>query len=116
MDSFHPQILKADNNNIRGNEIILVSDGANTVAPGPDDVSEEVLKEGVIIRSVAIGSEADKKIDKLAKDSGGFSFFYSGIDQSTALADIFLGIASSSSDKEDKIFQVRYIYFRTFLR
>lgn len=116
MNSFHPQILKADNNNIRGNEIILVSDGANTVAPGPDDVREEVLKEGVIIRSVAIGSEADKKIDKLAKDSGGFSFFYSGIDQSTALADIFLGIASSSSDKEDKIFQVRYIYFRTFLR
>lgn len=100
------EILKADNNNIRGNEIILVSDGANTVPPGPNDVREEVLREGVIIRSVAIGSEADKKIDKLAKDSGGFSFFYSGIDQSTALADIFLGIAASSSDKEDKIFQI----------
>jgi hypothetical protein len=72
-------------------------------------VREEVLREGVVIQAVAIGREADDKIDQLAKDSGGFNFFYSGNDQSTALADIFLGIAASSSHEGEKIYQVRII-------
>ena len=93
-----------------------MSDGANTVRPGPDDVLETVLREGVIIQSVAIGKEADQKIDKLAKESGGFSFFYSGNEQSTTLADIFLGIAASSSDDEDKIYQVCQEYIRGSLK
>ncbi|XP_062615682.1 calcium-activated chloride channel regulator 1-like [Saccostrea cucullata] len=100
------ELLTEDSDNITGSEIILVSDGANTVLPGPDEVREEILAEGVIIRSVAIGREADAKIDKLAKDSGGFSFFYSGNQRSTALADIFLGIAASSSDEEGKMYQL----------
>lgn len=77
---FYLKFLKVDNNNICGNEIILVFDGVNMVFFGFDDVREEVLREGVIICFVVIGSEVDKKIDKFVKDSGGFSFFYFGID------------------------------------
>lgn len=42
----------------------MVFDGVNMVFFGFDDVREEVLREGVIIWFVVIGSEVDKKIDK----------------------------------------------------
>lgn len=105
------QLLKANGESINGNEIILVSDGKNTVSPAIDDVRDEILAANVIVTTVAIGNLADKDMEKLAKDTGGSSHFYSGEMQSTALSDSFVKFAECTSDEESKMHQVSSMFF-----
>ncbi|XP_062600921.1 calcium-activated chloride channel regulator 1-like [Saccostrea cucullata] len=100
------QVLKTLGVNISGSEIILVTDGENTHLPGINEVENEILAEKVIVTTIAIGRNADKNMETLAKNSGGSSHFYSGYDQSTALIDSFVNIAECASDDESKLFQI----------
>lgn len=83
-----------------------MSDGKNTVSPAIDDVRDEILAA-----NVAIGNLADKDMEKLAKDTGGSSHFYSGEMQSTALSDSFVKFAECTSDEETKMHQVSSMFF-----
>ncbi|XP_061187626.1 calcium-activated chloride channel regulator 1-like [Saccostrea echinata] len=100
------EVLKTQGTNINGSEIILVTDGENTHSPGIKEVANEILAENVIVTTIAIGRNADKNMETLAKDSGGSSHFYSGYDQSTALIDSFVNIAECASDDENKLYQI----------
>ncbi|XP_048739813.2 calcium-activated chloride channel regulator 1-like isoform X2 [Ostrea edulis] len=100
------ELLKANGESINGSEIILVSDGKNNVSPAIDDVRDEILAANVIVTTVAIGNLADKDMEKLAKDTGGSSHFYSGEMQSTALSDSFVKFAECTSDEESKMHQI----------
>ncbi|XP_061187630.1 calcium-activated chloride channel regulator 1-like isoform X2 [Saccostrea echinata] len=100
------EVLKTSGESIEGNEIILVSDGENTNTPGIKDVKNEILAEHVSVTTVAIGKEADKDMENLAKESGGSSHFYSGKNNSTALIDSFIKIAECASDDDNKMYQI----------
>ncbi|XP_062600924.1 calcium-activated chloride channel regulator 1-like isoform X2 [Saccostrea cucullata] len=101
------EVLKTHSDDIRGSEIILVSDGQNNAGTlGIDDVINQILAEKVIVTTVAISQAADKDMENLARQSGGSSHFYSGKDNSTALIDSFAKIAECASDDDNKMQQI----------
>ncbi|XP_077980969.1 calcium-activated chloride channel regulator 1-like [Glandiceps talaboti] len=72
-----------------GGYILLVSDGAENQEPLIEDILNDIQDAGVVIDTVAFSDMADKQLEMLAAKTGGFSFFYSGSDDTTSLNDAF---------------------------
>ncbi|XP_035692460.1 calcium-activated chloride channel regulator 1-like [Branchiostoma floridae] len=72
----------------QGGVILLITDGEETDSPHISDVIPELLRKEIIVDTVAISQNADAKLESLAEETGGLSFF-SGNGDSIALDNAF---------------------------
>ena len=103
------QCLTDSGENTQGSILLLVSDGQERNSPFIRDVTNDVMAAGVVVWSVAFTEESDIQMVKLAADTGGRSFFYSGRDDSTALVDAFAESSLKSGDTTNALLQVCYV-------
>ena len=69
--------------------LVLVSDGEENEAPYINDVKPTLLQKGVIVHTILISAQAEKKLVELAAFTNGESFFDSGSTNSTNLQSAF---------------------------
>ena len=78
-------MLEADGGSASGGFFLLVSDGAENVAPLIANVTPTLVSKGVTVNTVLIGDSADKGLIEVAAFTKGNSFFDSGSSDSTGL-------------------------------
>ncbi|XP_067222280.1 calcium-activated chloride channel regulator 3A-1-like isoform X2 [Chanodichthys erythropterus] len=88
--------LETDNGNALGDEIIFLTDGEAT-----DDInacSQNAIKSGAIIHTLALGPNADKLLEQMAKETGGIYFSPNDQITSNQLMDAFASLTLSNGD------------------
>ncbi|XP_053404724.1 calcium-activated chloride channel regulator 4A-like isoform X3 [Mercenaria mercenaria] len=71
------KVLKRKLGNAINGEIILISDGENT--PGNVDIDtarQEVIDANIIVHTIALSQEADKRLGDIARETGGRYYTY----------------------------------------
>ncbi|XP_064480347.1 calcium-activated chloride channel regulator 1-like [Ornithodoros turicata] len=68
------KVLEQNATSIENSVIILMSDGEETTGPYIADVMPELLQKGVIVHTLALGTDADKGLEDLALATGGKSY------------------------------------------
>ena len=58
-----------------GGEILLITDGAETVKPHLSDILEKVSSSGVTIHAISLGSEALYGVEIISEETGGLGIF-----------------------------------------
>ena len=88
------QVLEAfdSSGNAQGGYILLISDGMENIHPLMDTVKPEIIRKGVTVHSILYSSDADPQMEQLSIDSGGKSFFDSGLGDSIDLLEDLISI------------------------
>ena len=84
----------------QGGHIILISDGAENEYPYIDDVRPDLIEKRVTVHSILYSEYAEPKMEKLSKDTGGKSFFDSGLGVSTDLLEGLISIGEEMTDTQ----------------
>ena len=79
------QVLETGGRSASGGVLVVVTDGKENVEPSIDEVKPIILKKGVIVHTILISAQAEKKLIELAAFTNGESFFDSGSFNSTNL-------------------------------
>lgn len=84
-----------------------MSDGEENVTPYINDVLPSILREAVIVHTLAIGKNADPKLRNISKATGGKSYFYSTLSEDQtgiidAVSEPFLDNPENKIIKVDK--------------
>lgn len=90
-------ILRTDGRETKGATIILVSDGQeNQKEPTIEEIMPHLLEAGLRIDSIAMGVEADKRLENISAISGGRCFYMMDNDSATntVMDTAFMGFVS----------------------
>ncbi|KAI0208300.1 Calcium-activated chloride channel regulator 1 [Lamellibrachia satsuma] len=79
------EVLETGGRSASGGVLVVVTDGKENVEPSIDKVKPTILKKGVIVHTILISAQAEKKLIELAAFTNGESFFDSGLFNSTNL-------------------------------
>ncbi|XP_066577810.1 calcium-activated chloride channel regulator 3A-1 [Amia ocellicauda] len=89
------EVLRGDDKQVAGDEIILLTDGEDR------DVCccvDEVAQSGAIVHTIALGCSADPGLEQFSQRTGGKCFSATDELESPWLMDVFSGISSGSGD------------------
>lgn len=96
------EVLKNDKNGIaEGGMIILITDGEENVTPFISEKIPSLLKEKIIVNTVAFGGFASHKLENLTKITGGKGFFFRDLNGTRPTSDLdaaFLESVTSHAD------------------
>ena len=91
------EILRDNKGDTKGATIILVSDGQeNQKEPTIEEIVPDLLEAGIRIDSIAVGIEADKRLENISSISGGRCFYMMDNDSATntVMETAFMGFVS----------------------
>ncbi|KAG7492191.1 hypothetical protein MATL_G00011840 [Megalops atlanticus] len=89
------EVLKQDDGETAGDEIILLTDGEDSSA---SQCLGEVRASGAIVHTIALGPSADPALEQFANTTGGRRFFASDSVDSNGLIEVFSDVTSGSGD------------------
>ncbi|KAK3102098.1 hypothetical protein FSP39_008730 [Pinctada imbricata] len=92
-----------------GSVILLISDGDERNSPKIRDVRQEVEDAGVVVTSLAFTDQSDIQMIELAASTGGRSFLYSGLENSTVLLDAFALSTAQTGDTTNALILIESI-------
>ncbi|XP_054925220.1 calcium-activated chloride channel regulator 1-like [Dermacentor andersoni] len=99
------QLLGSSKHNPVGGTILLFTDGGENVEPKIDKVLPELLEARVEVLAMAMGSEAEDKLDQLAEQTKGRSFLFPDRHGNTSTDYIAAITSRSRSLDNNKCFQ-----------
>ncbi|XP_063283431.1 calcium-activated chloride channel regulator 1-like [Pelobates fuscus] len=88
------EMNKRDNDSSNGTEIVLVTDGEDPFI----NCFDEINASGVTIHTIALGSEAEETLEKIADMTGGSRYFASDKLESNDLIDAYYEICNRNED------------------
>ncbi|XP_050030771.1 calcium-activated chloride channel regulator 1-like isoform X2 [Dermacentor andersoni] len=98
------EVLRTPDETPEGGIIVLMSDGTENRAPYLNDVMPQLTAAKVEISTLALGSKADDKLEKLATATRGKAFFFQDLQGDTALrmetAFVEATVAQTGADKD----------------
>uniref|UniRef100_UPI00358E1A79 calcium-activated chloride channel regulator 3A-1-like isoform X2 n=1 Tax=Myxine glutinosa TaxID=7769 RepID=UPI00358E1A79 len=97
------KVVSQDDGQTRGDELVLMTDGKD------ERISmcfKAVKKSGVVIHTIALGSSADKNLEKLSTITNGRRFFASDKVESNSVIDSFISSASKREEVKLKPIQL----------
>ncbi|XP_042318342.1 calcium-activated chloride channel regulator 1-like [Sceloporus undulatus] len=97
------QVFLQKYSSTEGCEILLLTDGEDS---GVSSCFAEVQSSGSIIHTIALGPDAAKELEMLAKSTGGLTFSATDSLDSNSLIDAFSGISSGSGNINQQSIQL----------
>ncbi|CAN8001967.1 unnamed protein product, partial [Ixodes hexagonus] len=96
------EVLEANGTVAKGGLIILVTDGEENREPTIADQLPQVLQKGIKVNTFALGSEADKKLEDIAVQTGGTAYSF-GDPQKNTIAEMGINfLLSTTAQMEEK--------------
>ncbi|XP_062412568.1 calcium-activated chloride channel regulator 1-like [Sardina pilchardus] len=89
-------VVKQNDMDTRGDEIVILTDGEAT--DNIIDCRDKVLKSGVIVHTIALGPAADKTLNDMSNITGGQFFYAADSVDSNELADAFVSLTTSDGN------------------
>ncbi|XP_077990541.1 calcium-activated chloride channel regulator 1-like [Glandiceps talaboti] len=83
------KVLEKGGRSAAGGIIFLVGDGEEKNGPYIEDVIDDLIEKEVIVDTMAQSDEADQGLANLSAQTGGYAYWYSESDVSTAMHDGF---------------------------
>ncbi|XP_073674125.1 calcium-activated chloride channel regulator 4A-like [Garra rufa] len=105
------QILRADNGDVLGDELIFLTDGMAT-----DNIAgcaPSAIQSGAIIHTIAFGNSADPALTEMANKTGGLFLSPSDKIASNQLTDAFASLTLSTGDYTNEPVQLESVGART---
>ncbi|XP_072130689.1 calcium-activated chloride channel regulator 1-like [Mobula birostris] len=97
------QVLRGDDGDTRGDEIILLTDGEDNSI---NTCFTEVEQSRAIIHTIALGPEAAKDLEQLSAKTGGLQFAATDNVDTNGLIDAFSGLGSGDGDINQQSIQL----------
>ncbi|XP_023243254.1 calcium-activated chloride channel regulator 1-like [Centruroides sculpturatus] len=96
------EVLKNNtDDSIEGGVIILITDGEENVVPFIKEKVPRLLKEKVIVNTVAFGNMASDKLENLTKITGGKGFFFGDLNGTRPTSDLDAAFLESVTSQAD---------------
>lgn len=97
------QVMKEQNGELNGSEIVLLSDGEDNTAK---NCLAEVESSGAVIHFIALGPAADTAVKNMSTITGGSHLYSSDAAQNNGLIDAFGALASGNTDISQQSLQL----------
>ncbi|XP_071959960.1 calcium-activated chloride channel regulator 1-like [Antedon mediterranea] len=96
------QVLSRSSQGTNGGSLLLMTDGINNSPTGINSTLDDVEIAGVIVDTIAFSDSADQNLQYLSDFSGGVSFFFNDVDDTSVLNSAFETTVTSRPDQSSQ--------------